>query len=229
MGILVTAFLAGPPVDLQAHTPEEKAFYLQSRIVLQLNPSDATAGSAVGIWHLEYNERDLSAAAFAGVLKHHPSHPVSATGLALIDEIEGRHEQALNRLEGLSDIPETLRPFLGLVRGRLHFRLKRYAKAEAFFIKALETEKAPHDLYFWLGQLQEATDREDAAVLSYQQAIEADPFWPGPYSRLSLIYQRKGKTAQAREMMERILSLDNPSPYPNNDIGVMWRWVMRGK
>ncbi len=31
-----------------AHTQAEKTFYLQSRMVLQLNPRDATAGNAVG-------------------------------------------------------------------------------------------------------------------------------------------------------------------------------------
>lgn len=244
LGVLVV--LAGMHQGAAAHTPEEKAFYLQSRIVLQLNPADPVAGNAVGVWHLEYRQLAEAREAFGRVLAQHGrvgiplagQALVAAAGRALVAEVEGRPEQAL---AGLPEIgapgTETVagegpyRDFVGfvaLVRGRLLVRLGRNAEAARTLAWSLEHGGYPHDVRFWQGRLHEAAGETGQAIARYREAIEADPFWPEPYARLGALLHRQGDDTGARKVLEQVLELHNPSPYPNNDIRVLWRHVMSG-
>lgn len=229
----------GLPSTGWAHTPQEKSFYLQSRIVLQLNPKDARAGNAVGIWHLEYNEKAQSRAAFQNVLKHHPAHPLATVGLVLLAEAEGDNQWAFEHLKAgnikdgnskagdLNAVPSRLGFFMALIEGRLLFKLNKTAQAGQVLRAALGQTEYTHDLYYWLGQVLEREKKWAQAEKAYLSAIKSEPFWPGPYSRLSLIYQRRGEEAKARDMLAQLVALENPSPYPNNDVGLLWLWVMR--
>ena len=218
-----------------AHTPEEKAFYLQSRIVLNLNPRDAVAGNAVGVWHLEYNELAQSRAAFEGVLSHHPREPIAAVGLALVLMATGANAEALTHLNahGLqpATAPEGMRPFLSLVRARLLFHAggaENLRLARALLEGTMAGAANPHDHHYWLGRITEAEGDLAGAAAHHEQAIAADPFWLQPYTRLAQIHRARGEHAQANKRLKDIVELNNPSPYPNNDISVMWRFVMRG-
>lgn len=230
--IFLAALLLGAlPREGGAHTQAEKTFYLQSRIVLRLNPSDATAGNAVGTWHLEYNQREQAARAFASVLRQHAEDFVAPAGLALIAEIDGKYDSALRRVEAIRAHPPGFAPFLKLVRGRLQFKAGRHEQAERLLREGLtmvlERKQNPHDYYFWLGRIREASGRPDEAIAYFRKAIAADPFWAEPYSRISLIHQHRGEREKAARVLREIVGLDNPSPYPNNDIMVLWNWVMR--
>ena len=226
--LLVTAgavrVFTGP---VYGHTPQEKAFYLQSRIVLRLNPRDTVAGNAVGVWHLEYNEVDEAARAFATVLAVDPRNQTAGVGNALIDEHRGNFAGALAKVNAISGDSQGLGSFLKVVRARLLFRLKKYREAERELTDNIPGNALPHDLNFWMGRIREETNRPLDAIAYYYKAIEADPFWPEPYSRLSVLHQEQGNHEQARKVLADMLHLRNPSPYPNNDIGILWGWVMR--
>ena len=211
---------------IHAHTPEEKAFYLQSRIVLQLNPGDRTAGNAVGIWNLEYNELDLADKAFKGVLSYHPGEFLALTGRALIQEQRGKIDDALMLSQSAINFPEGFASFILLVQGRLLFQKGKINDAEKTILRGLKGADNQHGHRVWLGRVREAQGQEALAEKQYRLAIEADPFWLEPYSRLSLIYTRQGRSSEARQVMKDMITLDNPSPYPNNDIQMLWRWVM---
>lgn len=209
-----------------AHTPEEKAFYLQSRVVLRLNPADTRARNAVGVWHLEYGELDDAGHAFDAVLERAPADPVAVLGRALILEIRGQPTGALARVASLRP-PAGLAGFAALVRGRLLVRLERLDAAAKALAEAAALKADAHDVWLWRGRLHEARGRPDLAEAAYRQAIEAGPFWPEAYARLGSLLEARGEHEQAREVLQGVLNLDNPSPYPNNDVGTLWRWVLR--
>ena len=218
-------FILGNPTVF-AHTPEEKSFYLQSRIVLQLTPFDVTAGNVVGVWHLEYNELPQSEKAFETVLKKAPGHFLASAGLALIREHQGNDNQALKLVDEISKFPAGFSTFLSLIRGRVLFRQGQIKAAKSALLKGLPQAVNPHSHRIWLGRVFEKEEKFAQAEKEYRKAIEADPFWLEPYSRLSLLFNRQGRKKEALDMMSDIASLDNPSPYPNTDIQVMWRWAM---
>ncbi len=215
------------PGPVFGHTPQEKAFYLQSRIVLRLNPRDTVAGNAVGVWHLEYNQLEKAAQAFAKVLAIDPRNQTAAVGSALIDEIRGNFAGALKIVNAITEGTKGLIPFRRVVRARLLFRLEKYREAEQELTNNIPSNALPHDLNFWMGRIREKTNRPLEAIAYYNKAIEADPFWPEPYSRLSVLQQEQGNHEQARKVLADLLHLRNPSPYPNADIGILWGWVMR--
>lgn len=227
--MIVLLSLGGWTAD--AHTQEEKSFYLQSRMVLQLNPRDAVAGNAVGTWHLEYNEREKSRTAFEAVLAQHPGDFLARTGMALLAEAGGKFQAALNRAAAISGYPAAFAPFVELVKGRLFLQAGQQDKAGQTLLQALRGAMAEkqelHDYYLWLGRYSEAARKDLEAIAYYRKAIAADPFWMESHSRLSLIHQRRGERERAAQALREIAGLDNPSPYPNNDIMLMWRWVMR--
>jgi len=236
VALAVWGLLCAPPWgagDAVAHTPEEKAYYLQSRIVLRLNPADLRAGLAVGVWHLEYKDPARAREAFHGVLAHHPGHFVAKTGLALLEEVEHRPQEALDLIrEAVENPGEGARDLIGfllLVRGRLLVRLGQFEAAGEVLTQSLAEGGHAHDVYFWQGRIEEVSGRIGKAIGFYRQAIAADPSWPESYARLSALLQRQGKTGKAMAVLEQVLELQNPSPYPNNDIRVLWRWVMRPK
>lgn len=215
------------PYAVFGHTPQEKAFYLQSRIVLRLNPRDTVAGNAVGVWHLEYNELEKAAQDFAKVLNIDPRNQTAAVGSALIDEIRGNFAAALLKVNAITGDTKGLIPFRRVVRSRLLFRLGKYKEAEQELTKNIPGNALPHDVNFWMGRIRERTNRPLDAIAYYKKAIEADPFWPEPYSRLSVLLQEQGNREQARKVLADLLHLRNPSPYPNADIGILWGWVLR--
>ncbi len=226
--VLLLAFLCPlSPNPAGAHTPEEKTFYLQSRVVLRLNPRDARAGNAVGTWQLEYNELVPARAAFGRVLRNHPEDFLAAAGLALIDEAEGAPGAALERVARIAKFPAAFAPFLALVRGRLLFRSGRVKEAEAALRGALKGAPDPHGVYLWLGKVREAADDPAGAIAMFRKAVEADPSWMEPYARLAVIHRRQGRPRLARQVLDSAAYAENPSPYPNNDIRVLWSWVMR--
>lgn len=209
-----------------AHTQEEKAFYLQSRIVLRLNPRDLAAGNAVGAWHLEYQQLKEAQQGFSTVLRFHPGHFLAAMGLVLIAEIQGNPGAALTRANAMGKTPSGFAPFLALVRGRLLFKLGRLEEAERT-LGGIETTAQPFGRNLWLGRVMEARNRPEAALAFYRKALAADPYWLEPYSRISLIHKRAGRDALAARVLSEVLYLDNPSPYPNDDIRTLWAWVLR--
>lgn len=226
--IYVTLLFLTFPQCIWGHTPEEKAFYLQSRIVLQLTPSDAIAGNAVGVWNLEYNDLEASHKAFEQVARYHPGNFLASAGLALNYEQKASYKIALEMLETGKDLPEDFLPFVHLLKGRLLFHTNKLAEAKGELLQGLRKAENPHGHYLWLGRIAEVSGDIEQAIKSYQSAIKADPFWLEPYSRLSLIYSRQGKKEQAKEALRSIVTLDNPSPYPNNDIQTLWRAAMAG-
>lgn len=209
------------------HTQQEKTFYLQSRIVLRLNPGDSAAGNAVGAWNLEYQQLDQAAEAFSNVLRRLPGDFLALTGAALIAEIKGDTEAALKRIAAIVTHPRAFAPFLATIKGRLLVKQKRYAEAERVLVGQREISRRPYGLYLWLGRIREETGAPEKAIAFYQRAIAADPYWLEPYSRISLIHKRAGRNALAARVLSKVLSLKNPSPYPNDDIRIFWAWVMR--
>ncbi len=209
------------------HTQQEKTFYLQSRIVLRLNPADAAAGNAVGAWNLEYRQLDKAAEAFSTVLRHHPGNFLAVTGTALIAEIKGDTDAALKGIAAIRTNPQAFAPFLATIKGRLLFKQKRYDEAERVLAGQRESSRRPYGLYLWLGRIREETGAPEKAIAFYQQAIAAYPYWLEPYSRISLIHKRAGRNALAAKVLSEVISLKNPSPYPNDDIRIFWAWVMR--
>jgi tetratricopeptide (TPR) repeat protein len=93
--------------------------------------------------------------------------------------------------------------------GLLSIELEDSVTAEACFKKALELGyKEPDQLYFYLGQITEQTQRE-AEALEWYDAINADSrFYFESQVKLALMQQRKGQVDDAVKRLQNLSNLN---------------------
>lgn len=61
------------------------------------------------------------------------------------------------------------------------------------------------------------------AELELDQLIADEPGFPGPYVNLALIYEREGRSREAREALEQALAIAPGFPPANNELGRILR------
>jgi len=61
----------------------------------------------------------------------------------------------------------------------------------------------------------------DSAEILLNDIIEKHPSLAGPRANLGLIYHQKGKTAQAKQSLEKTITLNPKNPYAYNILGII--------
>lgn len=78
----------------------------------------------------------------------------------------------------------------------------------AWASQAVETDPQSARASFVRGCLLEQAERVDEAVEAYRRTVEIDNFHLGAVTNLALIHSRRGEPQQARDMVDRALSLE---------------------
>ena len=143
------------------------------------------------------------------------------TGLVDVDLLEGNVSQAMARLdEWISEEPDEAE--LYLLRGRV--RLMRadadleLGQAEADLKAAIEKGLPGVQAHLLLSGLYMRTGATDAALETVRAASELSPLDPRIPFQLAAIYERLGRTDEAREAYESVLRLDQDHAVVKNNL-----------
>lgn len=102
----------------------------------------------------------------------------------------------------------------------VHRRQGRLSMAETLMRRALETSTKPAEIHNNLGNLLKDTDRLDEALISYGNALEADPSFADAWFNKGLTLQRQGDGAAACAALQQALALKPAEARYANALGV---------
>jgi len=84
--------------------------------------------------------------------------------------------------------------------------------AEDTLLKAAESPLAGRDVFYSLGEVKFTDGQTDEAIKWYERARAADPAWGKPLYKLGVCAMKKGDTAAAGKLMDRVIAVDPVSP-----------------
>jgi predicted Zn-dependent protease len=164
--------------------------------------------------HLEGEEDNQKAALWAG-----GSHPKLEDRMAHYRQMAGGHEKKeldLSAAEpfrcGFAERTASLR----VDAAELDLRAGRYRSARATLESTLRRSPGHAKARFLMAELARKSERGEKAEASaeegYRDAIRLDPGLAEPYRELGLLLREKGRLPEARELLERYLSLKADAP-----------------
>ena len=84
--------------------------------------------------------------------------------------------------------------------------------AEESLLRAAESANAGREVYYSLAEVKFNRNETDEAIRWYEKASSADPSWGKPLYKLGLCAIKKGDTAGATKLMDRVIAVDPVSP-----------------
>jgi tetratricopeptide (TPR) repeat protein len=97
--------------------------------------------------------------------------------------------------------------------GTIHYRLRRYQDAEAFYTRAIEADNTYPLAHFNLGNLHDEEGRLDKAEESYTRALRFNPQYADAHFNLALLCERRNETLKAVHHWRSYLKLDPTSSW----------------
>jgi serine/threonine-protein kinase len=191
-----------------------------SKQAVALNSQLAPAYITLGRLHDGAGEKDLAIQEFNTALKLDPLNADATLGLATAYEHAGRTQEA----EGLFKKGIDLRPeyWDGYSRLALFYTAQgRYPEAEAQYRKAIRYAPDNAILLGNFGVLLYNMQKREEARVMYEKSIAASPTYPS-YSNLGMLDFEDGRYAEAAQLFEKALKLNDRDYHIWNNLAVAY-------
>jgi tetratricopeptide (TPR) repeat protein len=196
-----TAFVHNNLGLVYQHRGEHSRAAAQFREAIRLDPGYAAPRIALGASLLALGRVADAAAELEAAVRIAPREPLARLHLARTYERRGDLLAAIEQWETLVRLAPGEPEYL--------YRLGRaYSKLSAWCLDQLRraTDHSPR-LYQALGEAFQAQGRLELAARAYQEAARRDPQLPEIHFALATVYLAQGKTAEARQALDRELAL----------------------
>jgi len=142
--------------------------------VLQLEPLNPPALTELGKLKLAGGDKEAAKALFEKAAAMKKDYVESSLQLVLLDEAEGKQQDALARLENLvKSAPFSVEARFQLAR--IYYNNQEYEKAEQQALAALSIFPNHSNSLFLLGMVYEKTNRNDLALQKMEKVLELNP------------------------------------------------------
>lgn len=113
--------------------------------------------------------------------------------------------------------------------GTLHFHLRQFEQAEAYYRRATVADPSYVLAYFDLGNVLDELERMDEAINAYRQAVTLAPGYADAHYNLALAYERKGQHRSALRHWQNYVRIDNRGPWAEHARGQIRKLLRREK
>lgn len=113
--------------------------------------------------------------------------------------------------------------------GTLHFHLREFEQAEAFYRRATIADPTYVLAYFDLGNVLDELERMDEAIEAYRRAVILAPGYADAHYNLALAYERKGQHRSALRHWQNYVRIDNCGPWAEHARGQIRKLLRREK
>jgi predicted Zn-dependent protease len=186
--------------------------------VTRLDPGHAPGWLLLGTLALEAGDRVEAERAALRARAADPDDPECVALHARVLRADGRPGQAARLLESArARFPDEPR-LTALLAGAL---LEDLDAGRAVALLDEDVKRRPFDPTAWynLGRAHEAAGRLDDAGAAYRAALEQAPRFPEATEALGLCLDRQGRTAEGRELLERLVAEEPDSPFGWRGLG----------
>jgi tetratricopeptide (TPR) repeat protein len=173
--------------------------------LVKIDPSDTDSYVVLGRLYKLNNQGDKAEEAFKKVLTSDPSSRDALLSLGQLYIDQGRYDDAISLLGGVSD-DEMDSSLLGML-AYAYGQNRNVDKAVENFEKALEQDPQNQELRRSYSEVLMANGRTDAAREQLTKILQADPQDGATYLRLGQLDRQIGKFDQARQELERARTL----------------------
>lgn len=153
-------------------------------------------------------------------LKRAPDSLDAIRGLAQLDLIQGKSEQALQFIQARIDRNPKNAP-LYLLQGEALLQDKKLVDAEEALSHCTEMDQQNLAAFVLLGQVQSALSKPTAAVSSYQRAIVLAPNDAQLYTPLGAAYEAQGNWQQAQTTYRKGLAIQPDNALAANNLAYL--------
>ncbi len=157
--------------------------------------------SNVGKAHLDRAEAQPALAAFEKALALNPNHPDAKLNLANAFLLAGEDSKARPLASAVLAQERSSAPAL-YVAGVAALRARDYTNAIQMLQQAKDIDLRVNAVSLQLGLAYEGLGKYDEALAQYEEIAQFDPDFPGLHFRLSQVYQRLGRAADAATQLQ---------------------------
>lgn len=134
-------------------------------------------------------------------------HPRVYSNLAALESKAGNLEKALELYrKGNEADPKDPEPVFGI--GIVYAEQKKYAEAEAMYLKAIELKANFTGIHNNLGALYLEQGKNNLAEEQFRKALEIDPYYPDAHYNLANLLAERGDIEGAIDHLEETLAID---------------------
>lgn len=158
------------------------------RKALSLDKQNTEALSLMGECQLHLKHDDQAIAIYKKLLEIDPFDRESRQYLMLLYEknndlaaIARQNEELLQLYGNSITLLERL--------GKFYFKQKNYERSEFFFNKAIETDSAVAEPFYYLGKIREIAEKQDEAISFYKRSLHINPLYPEVLDHLTFLYR----------------------------------------
>jgi tetratricopeptide (TPR) repeat protein len=127
-------------------------------------------------------------------------------------EESGEKQSAIQLYEKIMDLDPTFAPaWINL--GTIHFHLRQFDQAEAFYRHATEIDPSYVLAFFDLGNVLDEMQRLDESIAAYRRAVALSPRYADAHYNLALAYERKCEARPALSHWQAYARLDKDGPW----------------
>jgi tetratricopeptide (TPR) repeat protein len=131
---------------------------------------------------------------------------------AVQSEESGEKQSAIELYQKIMDIDPAFAPaWINL--GTIHFHLRQFDQAEAFYRHATEIDPSYVLAFFDLGNVLDEMQRLDESIAAYRQAVVLSPGYADAHYNLALAYERKCEARPALSHWQAYARLDKDGPW----------------
>src|SRR5262249_2658767 len=204
--------------DTSAGTQSQEMLKLaiqQFSEIVQLEPDNVDNHLLLGRLYILNKDFSKAEQEFKNALRIQPDSEEGLSNLAGLYSEEGDYKRAIQTLNSIPEEQRTAR--LYVIMGYTYEQQRDYKGAIASYKKAVDLDKDNLDALRGLAQNLLNDGQTDAALSQYQQIAEADPQDAQSYLRISEIYRRQAKLADALATLNKAESLVQDSlEFPYN-------------
>ena len=190
-----------------------------------LDPRSASVQVTFGTYYALQSDNKKARAAYERALATDASNTEALAGLAFLDTLEKKPEDARRRLEvALAKQPDSV-PTL-FAAARTFIGLKDYPQAEKALRHIIELDASNAQASAQLGQVYIAQNRADEAIAQFEDLAKRDPKSVVAHTMAGMLLNAQHKRDQAKKHYEQALSIDERSPVAANNLA--WMYVEDG-
>ena len=127
-------------------------------------------------------------------------------------EESGQKQPAIELYQKIMDLDPAFAPaWINL--GTIHFHLRQFDQAEAFYRHATEIDSSYVLAFFDLGNVLDEMQRLDESIAAYRQAVVLSPRYADAHYNLALAYERRSELRPALRHWQAYARLDKDGPW----------------
>jgi tetratricopeptide (TPR) repeat protein len=205
--LLVSAYRA-------AKRPDDAVEILRKQAIAL--PGDPEPQLQIGQSLLSQGKNQEARAAFSRALEIAPDHLSALSQLVLLDQREGKSNEAMARVDAfISAHPDSAQAYL--LRAGLYYARKDFKNAETAAAKAIELKPDESAAYVMLVRIQTSDGRAAEAVDRLKQLLENSPGNLEARIHLASLLQQLGRVDEARaSLLEMVKTTPDFAPAYNN-------------